>query len=129
MGDLTLADFWGYQPKQWKMRNFDHGVSCIIVNTEKGSQAFRGIRKDIVWEERTLQEALRANKSLQKPYEKPKKSEDLWEDFLAGLSVEELSEKYILNKYAYPSFYPLRKLKRQYSYLLKKFFLNRQVGK
>ena len=46
-GDITLADFWGYQPSNLKMCNYNKGVSLIAVNTDKGEELFGRIKKQM----------------------------------------------------------------------------------
>ena len=42
--DITLADFWGYRSFNYKTRNKEKGISCCIINSDKGMKAFNEIK-------------------------------------------------------------------------------------
>lgn len=121
-GDITLADFWGYQPKHWYMRNFDKGVSCVIVNSEKGHAMFDVIKGSLTYEERTMQDAINSNKSLIKPYPRDKRYEDFWENF-ERLDMGELHDKYC-SKPQLPKSYLLTRLKGKYRAFIPQGLIN-----
>ncbi len=121
-GDVTLADFWGYSPKSIKMRDYDRGVSCILINTGKGDRMFNKIKKELVYEESTINAAKQANQSLTMPFAEPTDCKEFWKDYEDGMLVSNLNKKYISKPYTMPNAYGLRRLKRQYSWLYRKLF-------
>lgn len=96
MGDITIADFWGYRARNWRMRDFYKGCSVVILNTRKGSDVFDNISNNVIFEKKTIDDALRSNKSLTKPYLKAKNSDKFWEDYLASRDFGAVSQKYFI---------------------------------
>ena len=45
MGDITVGDFWATRVKYQDMDD-NKGISMVIINTEKGKEAFESIKKD-----------------------------------------------------------------------------------
>lgn len=60
--DITLADFWGIEKLDAAMDQ-DKGTSLVMVNSEKGLVLFDSIKKDIVWKEFTVRQALGENQA------------------------------------------------------------------
>lgn len=46
-GDITLADFWGWEKTGEKINNDDKGLSLILVNTPKGHEVFKTIESNL----------------------------------------------------------------------------------
>ncbi len=79
VGDITLGDFWGIERT---IKNFDDhkGVSLALINTEKGKEIFEKIQEKF-----EIQETFRENciqRNLEKPVDKLKNYEQLWENYL-----------------------------------------------
>jgi coenzyme F420-reducing hydrogenase beta subunit len=72
VGDITLGDFHG-------LDNSIHSdfkkncVNVVLLNTEKGIEIFKSIAEDLLLIERTIDEAVRGNRCLQKPWFRHKK--------------------------------------------------------
>jgi coenzyme F420-reducing hydrogenase beta subunit len=96
MGDITIADFWGYRASNWKMRDFDKGCSVIILNTQKGSDIFDNVSNNMIFEKKTIDDAIRGNTSLIKPYLKAENSDKFWEDYLVSRDFETVSQRYFI---------------------------------
>ncbi len=120
VSDITLSDFWGFVPKNFKMRNFDNGVSCILINNEKGAELFEKIKSNIFYEESSIKLAKQANSSLTKPFEKPSNNQEFWTDYDNGMSIKDLNEKYITKPYRVPNLLWLRRIKRKYKWIFGK---------
>lgn len=119
-GDITLADFWGYQPSSFKMRNYNKGTSVVAVNNNKGRELFEKIEDKLVYEKVSLEEALKTNKSFSKPYVIPQDVlVSFWNDYDDGLSVEELCKMYVPNPFRIPSLLFLRRLKNRYIWMVR----------
>lgn len=68
VGDITLGDFW-------EIQNFDKanlGVSCVLINSEKGKQILDLIKDDLYLEERKVESAYIGNPNLCHPSRKHK---------------------------------------------------------
>jgi len=80
--DITIADWWGYQKRSKLDKNFEEkGVSLILVNTIKGITVFEKVKSNFVFRVRTLEEALKTNKSLKTSFPKPKTRNEFWNDY------------------------------------------------
>ncbi len=77
-GDLTLSDFWGYRSFDFQTRNRGKGISCCIINSDRGMQAFEQIKAQLVITEKTMEEAIRGNRSLTRPWSANPASENFW---------------------------------------------------
>ncbi len=69
-GDLTLGDYWGIQkehPELIDKIDIRSGVSCIIVNTEKGAKLLKSIEKDITLYPSTYEKISKRNSQLLHP--------------------------------------------------------------
>lgn len=79
VSDITLADFWGYYPKSLKFRDFEKGVSLIMINNLHGQQLFERVSSNIVFEKRPIEDC--SNRNLYEPQAKPSNYEDYWNDY------------------------------------------------
>ena len=70
VSDITIADFWGYSPKRFRFRDYEKGVSIIIINTDKGQELFNQVKSQLKYEERDIKENY--NQNLHAPQVKPK---------------------------------------------------------
>lgn len=76
--DITLGDFWGIQkehPEILKrnggLLNEENGISCILVNTEKGHELFEVSKKNIILYNSSFEKVVRKNPALQLPPSRP----------------------------------------------------------
>lgn len=119
-GDITLADFWGYQPSGFKMRNYNKGISVVAVNSDKGKILFDRIKSLLNFETVSLESALKTNKSFSEPYAIAKeKLNDFWNDYDNGLSTDKLCKKYVTKPFRLPNLLFLRRLKKRYNWVIK----------
>lgn len=65
-GDITIGDFWGLKRDTLK-KKYDGNISLVLVNSEKGKKLFSQIKNQLVWEERTVEEAVDGNIQLREP--------------------------------------------------------------
>lgn len=116
--DITLSDFWDFRPKKFKMRNYNYGVSCVIVNTQKGKDTVESILDNCVYDVSTLEEAKVSNKSLSEPYQVPiDKLNSFWTDYDSGMSVFDLDKKYTHNCFTIPKRQIYLRFRRKYNWL------------
>lgn len=96
--DITIGDFWGIDKTDSFLKDKE-GVSLCALNTEKGKNLFGSIEDKIDFDLRTLEEALRENKSIVSST----KSNPLREKYLSDmrkLSVQKLADKYLSNSFS-----------------------------
>ena len=93
VSDITLADFWGYNPQSIKFHSFRKGVSLLLANTEKGQSIIDSL-PNFQKEEREYAYARRGNRNLNKPQQKPRFYEEFWNAYLQGERLEVLSKEY-----------------------------------
>lgn len=93
VSDLTLADFWGLESSLDKEMDADKGVSCILVNSQKGADLLSKI-DNVQMEERPVEEAIKGNKQFKAPYPKHKSYEAFKKDYLE-YGFEKASRKHL----------------------------------
>ena len=64
VGDITLADHWGIRKEHPDFKEIRHGVSLIIVNSEKGSEIWGELEKQFNVIPISIDEASRHNHNL-----------------------------------------------------------------
>ena len=77
-GDITISDFWAYRSFDFKTRNDETGISCCIINSQKGIQLFELLRNELVVVEKGMDEAIRGNRSLIKPWSVSERADEFW---------------------------------------------------
>ena len=85
VSDLTLCVFWGLHKKSLNTKNPPQYVSCILANTPKGEWLVEQC-KEIVLEERILNEAVEGNHNLNKPSPKHKDREHFLRCITQGMN-------------------------------------------
>ena len=77
IGDITVGDYWGIQEEHPNYLttnggklNEKKGISCIIVNSEKGNELLEKYGDNILKEESTVEQVAKHNKQLRQPSEK-----------------------------------------------------------
>ncbi len=84
VGDITLGDYWGVKnahPNVEDSVKIDNGVSCVLVNTEKGKRLFDGISDKIDFVASTMEKAKVKNAQLSHSSKKPINREKIFEVF------------------------------------------------
>ena len=74
VADITLGDFWGFekvhpekmQEKLWKEQSL-RGMSCVLLNTNKGVQLFNEIKSHLYWFESSVDKIMVSNGQLKAP--------------------------------------------------------------
>lgn len=94
VGDLTLADFWGYHPHHFKFFRYEKGTSLILCNTERGKSLLEGINDEIEIENSSFEIAARGNLNLNSPQKKPKDYHAFWKDYLECRDLKVIKYKY-----------------------------------
>ena len=118
IGDITLCDFWGFYPQSFRLFSYDKGVSGVIVNSQKGAALFDRIKELAVYEKDSIARVLNGNKSLKEPFKEPENVLNFWNDYKKGMSINELSKKYVKKAYEVPSLLKLRIFKSKFRWIL-----------
>lgn len=90
--DITVADFWGIKDVNPEMYN-ENGVSALLINSKKGKEIFKNIKKHITYSVQNIDEIKINNPSYIKSSEYNEKRKEFFED-LDNLEIEELINKY-----------------------------------
>lgn len=64
IADITLGDFWGIPYETVEKFQDDRGVSCVVVNSEKGMNLFENVKKSIVYRIVAVEDIMRGNPFL-----------------------------------------------------------------
>lgn len=69
VGDLTIGDFWGIDKEepQYEKKEIRNGVSCILINNEKGMEKIKQYGDNIKMTESSLDKVARWNGQLNGP--------------------------------------------------------------
>lgn len=94
MGDVSMADYWGYKSRRFFDKNLRYGVSMIIVNNEKGSKFFQQIVSQLTYYPLSMDEAVCTNLPLSKPFPMPDARKIFWNDYHA-LPFHEVVKKWM----------------------------------
>lgn len=92
ISDITIADFWGIEKFAPEFVD-EKGVSLVILNTKKGVEIFENIKEDIVYMERSMDEATEKNPNLLKPTDRPNDREQFWKKYEEN-GIEDILKKY-----------------------------------
>ena len=97
LGDLTLADFWGYKETYSEDIDDDMGISALIINSQAGDKLFQSIKHKIKYFEREEKDISRENLNFLRPSPIPKNYEDFWSDYKIK-SFDKIVKKYLHEK-------------------------------
>jgi len=125
MGDITLADFWGYKSTSFKMRNNEKGISLVLINNEKGNMWFNAIKDRLMWTEKSLKEAISGNRSLKEPWKKNSLADSFWECYLQNGDLEVAFSEYC-KPYRFPVKMKINWFILNHLYLVPKFILRKK---
>ncbi len=90
-GDLTLADFWGWEKTGSHINDDDKGLSLVLVNTQKGKDVFNTVKNQFEVIEPRLEDCLQTHLRV------PASLNPMSEKFKADYS--EHGFNYVLKKY------------------------------
>lgn len=79
VGDITLADFWGIEKISSNFYS-EEGVSLVFINTQKGAKIFDEVKKNIDYEEHSIEEAVEKNGNLSHPTQRNEKRDFTYKD-------------------------------------------------
>lgn len=96
-GDLTLGDFWKakYEAnKQYIKKYGDIGFSTVLVNSEKGKELFNNILNNLIYEEKTIEDAITNNGPLYRPVKQSELRKEFFNDY-NNLNFEVFEKKWL----------------------------------
>lgn len=98
--DITLGDFWGIGNDMSFDKPTSQGISLVIVNSKKGEKLFEKCKKEMVFERRNLNEAMKGNEMLSPHYYINPYRENFFKDYQIE-SFDKLIPKYLMRKQSY----------------------------
>lgn len=109
VSDITIGDYWGVyeeHPEEMKRSNMSNskGVSCVLINTEKGAKAFEKISDRMDMFETTVEKVAKHNMQLREPTKYTEERQKLFEIYksLGYEGIENYFQKSIrVKKYFY----------------------------
>ncbi len=110
VGDLTLGDFWGIKKQHPELMIFaggvyseDIGISCVLVNTEKGKYMIERISKQLYMNQSTIEKVAAENHQLICPTSRPRTRDEIM-DLYANAGYEAV-EKYFQRRVGMKIYY------------------------
>jgi len=95
-GDISIGDFWSIiSNKTSSCITYEHGISCILLNTIKGEKLYKSVKHLFIDEEKTLAEATIENHNIISGDKFPPERNKIYNDFF-NLSPKEVVSKYNL---------------------------------
>lgn len=94
VSDITIGDYWGYNPHSLRYRDYQKGNSVIIINTQKGRHILEAISNRLVLDERTYEDAASCNQNLNSPQPCPNNRDEFWKEYISGKTLDDLLDKY-----------------------------------
>lgn len=96
-GDCSISDFWGILAGKVPFRyDKSHGVSMVMVNSQKGEQIFEKVKAYLLYEKKTFEEALIDNHNLIEHDVRPEIRNKSYTE-MASTTPEEYLKKYNLS--------------------------------
>ena len=130
VSDFTIADWWGYKAMTGYDKDYERrGVSLIMCNSKKAASMIGCLNMNL--RERTVEEALKTNKSLKQPFSLPPTRDKFWIDYNL-FTFQEMIDKWMyperisLSTYLriyYPGLWFARKTTNLYERIMKKLRL------
>lgn len=100
-GDITLGDFWKIgQAGSPFYQDTTNGISLVLLNTDKGTAIIEELKSKnkLYLEERNIDEAIRGQSNLLAPCKRPNERDSIIEDFIKGVALNVIIQKYHLIK-------------------------------
>ncbi len=79
LGDITLGDFWGIEKELPQFPTYN-GVSCVLVNSEKGEKLFNFLKNELLYKEVDCNSIAKHNHNLVSPTKRSKKRDVAYSD-------------------------------------------------
>ena len=93
ISDITICDFWGIQMTPKLEKEKGKGISCVLVNTEKGQKLLESVKDQLIIEPHPLEEAVKGNTQLRHPSVFSNNARRIRNDVISGISFDEAAYK------------------------------------
>lgn len=77
VGDITIGDYWGVEKEHPEFYS-TKGVSCLLVNSEKGTRLWNLIKSEFYFLESTFEQVARANHNLSHPTKRTSRRDSIY---------------------------------------------------
>lgn len=77
VGDITIGDYWGVEKEHPEFYS-TKGVSCFLVNSEKGMRLWNLIKSEFYFLESTFEQVARANHNLSHPTKRTSRRDSIY---------------------------------------------------
>lgn len=84
--DMTIGDYWGIENEHPEF-NSTKGVSCLLINTEKGLDFFEFCKEDFFYLDSTFEQVAKINHNLIRPTPRPSVRDKVY------LHINDMDEK------------------------------------
>lgn len=78
VGDITIGDYWGIEKEHPEFYS-TKGVSCLLVNSEKGMRLWNLIKSEFYFLESTFEQVARANHNLSHPTKRTSRRDSIYQ--------------------------------------------------
>lgn len=78
VGDITIGDYWGVEKEHPEFYSAK-GVSCFLVNSEKGMRLWNLIKSEFYFLESTFEQVARANHNLSHPTKRTSRCDSIYQ--------------------------------------------------
>lgn len=90
-GDITIADFWGFQKAVPDFKD-DKGVSLVLINNQKGSDSFNMVLDMVIAHSVEIENAMQP--PLKESFARPNDRDSFWKDYLGHYDLDYIIKKY-----------------------------------
>ena len=77
VGDITIGDYWGVEKEHPEFYS-TKGVSCLLVNSEKGMRLWNLIKSEFYFLESTFEQVARVNHNLSHPTKRTSRRDSIY---------------------------------------------------
>lgn len=77
VGDITIGDYWGVEKEHPEFYS-TKGVSCLLVNSDKGMRLWNLIKSEFYFLESTFEQVARANHNLSHPTKRTSRRDSIY---------------------------------------------------
>lgn len=78
-GDITIADYWNIENVAPEFDD-NKGVSLVLINSNKGSDFFERIKKNLLWKETNIENSMQ--RAFIRAEYRPNSRDEFWEDYV-----------------------------------------------
>lgn len=99
VSDITIGDYWNVRDVMPEF-NPTHGVSAVLINSDKGRKILDSIRTSVILKESDIKDIVKGNGNLQKPCDMPPQRNYIYENIekygYAEVARQECKYQYVI---------------------------------